>query len=110
LPIALAKDSRDVKGVGNFLIPDDSRETISLGIRGLVVVINIRIHCGRSFSNGAISEVSHASESKFARRGGLPLRRASGCFVVDVPVGLKVTLVGLRGGVLTIMAFEGDGV
>jgi hypothetical protein len=106
LPIAFAKDSRDRKEVGDFRIPEESFDTVSLEIRGLVVVISIRIHCGRSFSKGAISEVSQASESKFARRGGLPLRRASGCFGVVIPVGLKVTLVGLRGGVLTTRGGE----
>ena len=109
-PIALAKDSRDVKVFESFRIPADSFDTVSREILGLVVVISIRIHCGRSFSNGAISDVSHASESKFARRGGLPLRRASCFFTAVVIVGVKVTLGGFRGGVLTMMAVEGGGV
>ena len=43
-----------------------------------MIVISIRIHCGKSLSKGARSEVSHESESRFALRGGLPLRRVSG--------------------------------
>ena len=64
-------------------------------ILGFVIVINIRIHWGKSLSNGARSEVSQESESRLALRGGLPLRRGSGGLRMVVLGVLKVTFVGL---------------
>ena len=45
------------------MIPEDRFNIVSLEILGLDVVINIRIHCGRSLSKGARLNASHESES-----------------------------------------------
>ena len=91
---AFAKVSKDVKMAGEVLIPLRIRDVSFCEILGFVIVINIRIHCGKSLSRGARAEVSQESESRLARRGGLPLRRASGGFWIGALGVLKVTFTG----------------